>query len=183
MTGRPTELRDPEKRSRFLDAYRLGLPIEQAAQFAGISEAIVYEWIARGENRHPAGRKPTPETRAFVEDMAHARAEQHLLDVTIIESAARGGAEIERRTIRRTSGEVEVVVRRSNPDWRAAAWLLVHRYRSLYADPQRVEVTGAHGGPIQVSAFASESELARRLEAARSQPQHLAANADRRDAR
>jgi hypothetical protein len=165
--ARPTELiRNPDKRARFLDAYRLGLPIEQAAHFADIPPGVVHEWIARGEGRDPRGRGMTPETRAFAEDLARARAEQHTLDVTLIESAARGGAEIERRTIRRPSGEVETVVRRSPPDWRAAAWLLERRYRSLYARPQQVEVTGADGGPVEFRAFADESELARRLEAA-----------------
>lgn len=165
--GRPTDLRNPDKRARFLDAHRLGLPIEQAAAFAGLDHSTVHEWIARGEGRDPRGRGSTPETRAFVEDLARARAEQHTVDVLLIENAARGGAEIERRTIRRANGETEVVVRRSPPDWRAAAWLLERRYRELYARPQQVEVTGAEGGPVQLSGgFANESELARRLESA-----------------
>jgi hypothetical protein len=166
MPGRPTSLRDPKKRERLLDAYRLGLTIEQAAHFADLDPTTVHEWIARGEHRDPRGRPATPETVAFVTDLARARAEQHTLDVMLIESAARGGAEIERRTIRRVNGEVEVVVRKSPPDWRAAAWLLERRYRRLYARPQQVEVTGADGGPLEISAFASESELAARLERA-----------------
>lgn len=166
MPGRPTDLHDQQKRERFLNAHRLGLSIEQAAAFANINPATIHEWIARGEGRDPRGRKTTPETRAFAEDCARARAEQHTLDVMLIEAAARGGAEIERRTTRRANGETEVVVRKSPPDWRAAAWLLERRYRQLYARPQQVEVTGADGGPVQFSAFASESELVARLERA-----------------
>lgn len=46
------------------------------------------------------------------------------------------------------------VVEASRDDWRAATWMLQRRHPDVWGGPERIELTGAGGGPIQVEEVA-----------------------------
>lgn len=77
----PIELTDKRER-RILDATRKGLSRSKAARSAGISPALLYEWLARGR----AGEAPFAE---FVErvKLAEAEGEEVLLDLVQMHAA------------------------------------------------------------------------------------------------
>src|SRR5438128_12005230 len=71
----------PETQETILAFIRAGCFDHVAAEAAGISARTLYDWIARGEGRHPS-RRPTAKLRDFAQAVRRAKAE------------ARAGAEI-----------------------------------------------------------------------------------------
>jgi hypothetical protein len=59
---------------RILSYIRAGVFDYVAAEAAGVSDRTFYDWIARGEGRHPS-RPPTSRLRAFARDVRTAKAE------------------------------------------------------------------------------------------------------------
>jgi hypothetical protein len=102
------------------------------------------------------------------EKVAQARAGAAVEAVLLIRKSAIGGAITEETTreYRDLSGQniKEATVKRSAPDWRAAAWMLEKQHRLDYGkEATQVEVTGADGGPVQIAVDASN--LASRVRA------------------
>lgn len=92
-----------------------------SAEAMGISETTLYDWLAAGSGK-PSKCRATPLHRELSEKVRIARAEAHVAAVTTIRSAISQGS------------------------WQAAlAWIRL-RYPEHYSE--RMEVTGAGGGPI-----------------------------------
>jgi hypothetical protein len=107
-------------RTTILDALRAGNTLTHSAGLAGVSRAVVYQWLTRGKDA-PAGSA----YRQFAEDVEQANAE----------AAAR---------------LVQIVSEAAVDDWRAAMTLLERRFPDEYAKRERHEVAGPQDGPIKV---------------------------------
>lgn len=110
----------PERREIILRAVRSGMPQKHAAALAGVTEATLARWLARGRAAEPGDE----EFVEFYEEMQKARAAFVLANLAHISQAAQAGT------------------------WQAAAWLLERSYPGDFGRT-RVEVTGPGGGPIQ----------------------------------
>lgn len=145
---------DPTVHDTIITAIRAGNFQEQAAQAAGVTPETLSRWIARG--RHEAGRladgkPPKPRAARFLrlyQDVSRARAEAEVGVVAQIRVAAK-------------------------EDWRAGAFLLTHgTSRKRWRKEQRLELTGADGGPVEVAASPRErieerlAAMERKLDAA-----------------
>jgi transcriptional regulator with XRE-family HTH domain len=116
-------------------AIRMGLTYELAAGLAGVSADTLARW-RKGRNGAPAD---------FAERIEGAKARGALTNLLAVNRAARGVVD--------ARGNVVVP-----PDWRAAAWLLEHRYPDQYGRKVREHQHRGSGGPIEIVriAFAAE---------------------------
>lgn len=168
-----------------IEAMRLGDYIESAAQSAGVDKRSVYEWMRVGADlsrrmhratergiRAPKATAHEKRCLEFSHAIAQATEEWHLATIGTLEQMARGGRTIqtttEKRAIDATTG-VETVVERTvrtevlQPSIQAIEWRLRHRFPKRYSE--RLEVTGAEGGPIELSIEERAAGLASQLRA------------------
>lgn len=111
-SGRPSKL-TPETRSNLLEALRRGSHLETACQATGVSYFTIREWVRRGEGRH--SRASTPEYEKFAAEIKQAIADAEIVLVSKVRAAA-------------------------DRDWKAAAWILSHRYSERWSDRHRVSI-------------------------------------------
>ncbi|MFB9880914.1 hypothetical protein ACFFMN_23430 [Planobispora siamensis] len=150
----------PETHKRIIDAVRAGATYEGAAGAAGIPEGTLYRWLREAEQPGAPAWK-----RQFRQDITRARDEVEVrVAAGSVMKAALGGFELERTTIHRPDGTVEEKVRYAPPDGRVGLEILGRRFRDRGWARERVEVTGADGGPIHIQ-HATIAELAERLHA------------------
>lgn len=168
--GRPRILTE-EVEKRLVDATELGVPVAIAAQAAGVSPRAFQVWCARGrdeEEHRDNGGEPRESEELYFElwqKITQARARAASRSVLQIQKVAQGGIVIEETTERDPDGTERTIVKRSAPDWRAAAWYLERQHRQHFGkEPTQVELTGADGGPVQLSG-AQVEDLAGRLTA------------------
>lgn len=119
----------PETVDKITQAIRLGATYQLACDYAGISYETFNQW-----------RKAKP---AFSEALKLAEGEGVLKSLAVIERAANG--------VRGEDGEYVLI-----PSWQAAAWKLERRYPEMYGK-QRLELTGANGGPVVIKGYISVS--------------------------
>ncbi len=103
--GRPSKL-NPERVETICGAIKRGLSQKTAAQLAGISEATLQGWIAKGR------QAPHGQYVEFLKKLEGARGEGEKELVDIIKAAVNANGDA---------------------DWRAAAWLLERRWRDEYS--------------------------------------------------
>ena len=124
----------PELADALADAVRTGVPIETAAQAAGLGPRTIYNWLAIAQNGHRNdGVGVTDETLRllvpFGEQIAAAQAQ---FEAARIQSIARAADQVNPKT--------------GITEWRAGAWLLNNhpRYRQRYRQEHvsKVEQTG-----------------------------------------
>lgn len=141
--GRPTVMTETTV-AVFCSAIQRGLNIRQAAEVAGISEQAVHNWKRRAlEALHGAG---------VIEGVEYDADE---VLAAIPESEHRYCEFWWRFRSAESFGTLELLQKvRSSHDWHAHAWLLKHRHPDQYGD--RIALTGADGGPIEVSAARAE---------------------------
>jgi hypothetical protein len=120
--ARPTKLNSTITH-KIVNLVRAGNYRETAAAAAGISPKTLRNWLHRGAK---AGK-------------ANAAYAQFSADLDVAE------AEAEARDNKKISDAPE-------KDWRAAAWRLARKNPDRWGDKQRLEHTGADGGPIQTQA-------------------------------
>jgi hypothetical protein len=141
--GRPTKL-TPERQERIVTALRAGNYLTIAAEYAGVNRATVFRWLAQ------ADEVGAPKAiRDFRDAVVRARAEAEHRMVDIAGRAAAGGTLVRRTTRTLPDGSVEVDEQWTPPDGRVALDFLGRAFPDRWS--RRTEVTGADGGPVQMT--------------------------------
>ncbi len=122
-----------------------GAFIDEAAGAAGIDDSTLYKWLARGRKAKAEPDEATPDDALYIE----------LVDAT---TRARHSARVQAHATLRANFARGT----DKGDWRAAeAYLKLvdpKRYRN------RVEITGAGGGPVEMDlAFSARQQINERL--------------------
>ena len=108
--GLPTSL-TPEVQSIILACIKKGAYVETAVVYAGINKDTYYEWMKRAEKEQPGQLH-----RDFSDAVEKAKAEAELLDITIVDKAARGG------------------------QWQASAWRLERKFPQKWGRRTEVDI-------------------------------------------
>lgn len=112
--GRKSKL-TTDVQDKIVQALRAGNYFETACEYAGVSPSTAYEWIQRGEGRHPKRRR-TKVYAEFAEAVKKAAANAEVKNVAVIQQA-------------------------TNDSWRAAAWWLQRRFPSRWGRQEnRIDV-------------------------------------------
>lgn len=129
--GRTTKLNE-DVENKLVQLISSGVYMKQACEFVGISEATVYNWMARGsaevlrlegDSKARPLAKETPYVNFFYQ-MKKAENASEVRAVSAWQAEIRDG------------------------DWRAAKEFLARRFPDRWSP--RLEVTGADGAPVQV---------------------------------
>lgn len=148
-----SRLLTPEVEARIIEAVRLGVPAELAAQAGGVSRSVLFLWVKQGaeesDRREEADYTPDQTQQPYV-DLFHkiteARASAAIRNLAHIQKAAAGGYVVEETTEVLPDGREVTHVKKAGPDWRAAAWYLERQHRPHFGkEPVQVEVNGALG--------------------------------------
>ena len=130
--GRPSKI-SKEISDAIVENLRLGNYIEHASAACGINKSTLYLWLERGrkeQEKIDAGLEPNPDEQIFLEfsnAVEKAKAEAVSRNVAIIQKSAHHGT------------------------WQAAAWWLERSHSKKWGRQQKVELSGADGGSINVS--------------------------------
>jgi len=116
-----SKLFTPEVTHALIAFLRAGSFVETAVAAAGISRSTFFVWMKRGEKAHMG------KFRQFYLDVRKAMAD---FEVGAVNSIREAGA---------------------NGSWQASAWLLERKFPDEWGKIERVETTGANGGPIEVA--------------------------------
>ena len=146
--GRPDRL-TPEIQAKVVMYLKRGNYVETAAALAGVSRNAIKEWIRRGNDPHAPKKY-----RDFLGAVDAAIAEAEDRDIGRIDQAAAGW-----REARDDKGNLIMPARA--PNWKAAAWRLERRHPRRWANKERLELTGADGGPIKVDEKALDQKIER----------------------
>lgn len=172
-SGRPSKLTD-EVTQGVKEAILAGAPLHVAAAHARIHVATLHRYQSRGRAALdeadgdwaliPDGDRPFCD---FYDAVEGARREWELGQLAVIQRAARGipatnrdGTqapiiEVETRITYDADGNMtgKIVTERRGvkPDWRAAMTLLERRDPESYGRTTKTEITGAGGGPLEVT--------------------------------
>lgn len=162
--GRPFKL-DADMVKKIATAKQAGLPDNQAAAFCGLHRSTLSGWKARGEE-HVAAGLDTIEA-SLIDAIEKARADFLATSLLRIQAAGKGGATVEEKITRTTAPDgtmTENIVRKvARPEWTADAWLAERSYPDDFGRTvQRVEHTGADGGPVKIDTWAGLAVLAER---------------------
>lgn len=133
---------DDPKVQRLLNALKAGHFVQEACQYAPISEQTYYRWLREGaalDAKAAAGEKLTPDEDAQRElceaiKLAEVSGQNAALDM--IREAISAGT------------------------WQAAAWFLERRNKKW---SNRTEITGPDGGPVQTLTVDDVDQQLRRL--------------------
>lgn len=121
----------PEIRASILEAVASGMGIVTAAGYAGVTDRVVKQWIARGRLAMEVAE--TTDTPIPAEDQPFV---QFALDV-------------EQSRAKAIARNILQVQRHAATDWRAAAWWLERMHPDEFGRSDKLAVTGAGGGPLQ----------------------------------
>jgi hypothetical protein len=145
--------------------------IKTACEHAGIARRTYHQWISDGEQEiadlaTERGIQPTDIALDDVDPASHprahfalatrkARADYLLTRLARIGQAGAGVPEKVTKTVTRRTKEGEVVVETTTTErvtrqWQADAWLIERQFPE-FRTTSRHEVTGADGGPLEVS--------------------------------
>lgn len=159
--GRPTKC-TPEVAEEFRRLMSAGNYFETACDFIGVHKVTAYRWINRAEEALLATvdeegnvhEDQVPEGEqvfvAFRNATCEGAAQAEIRNLAIVQQSARDrtveGAHAEGRAVVNDDGEPVVL-----GDWRAAAWWLEKRKQDTWGErKQKVTLTGAGDGPVQV---------------------------------
>lgn len=145
LGGRPPKLND-DLIKRICNNLMLGMYVETAVVMEGIQKSIFYEWC------NQAHKKPNSIYKRFLDAVQTAQAKAEARDLLNIDKCAMGREwEYERdekgNLIFNSRGNPIPKRLGVAPDWHASAWRLERRAGSKWNKPEKVEQTGADGGP------------------------------------
>ncbi|NEA53614.1 hypothetical protein G3I60_05435 [Streptomyces sp. SID13666] len=161
--------------ARLVNASRMGVAVEVAAEMAGVSRSSFMGWMQHGRvesEAREAGGTPDPDMDAYVElfeKVRQARAAAAVRAVANIRRVADGGivTKVVTRRLRDpiTNQVVEEITEdRTAPDWRADAWYLERQHREHYGKDAIVTfINASDQGPLQNDPDDDASDLAERL--------------------
>lgn len=151
--GRPTKLNEQviAEICRFIEA---GNWFEVSCRLAGINEETGNVWLKLGRTGQQQGKnKPQPIHKQFAEAVQTAVDRREAALAMQIRKSAQGGTKthVATKTVTKPDGTKveERVESLQPPDWRAAAWILERTAPDRWGK-QRLEVTGADGGPVKI---------------------------------
>lgn len=164
--GRYTKL-DESIQQVFVNAIRQGLGYEPAASLAGIALSTFYNWRNRAQaeldrlEKHSRARVKKSERPfiEFLEAVQRAEAVGEQANADILNRAAEGGFEFtetkQTKVLDPATGafvitEEVVTTKTTQPDWRAAAFILERRHPERWVKKQQTELSGPGGKPIQI---------------------------------
>jgi hypothetical protein len=124
-----SKLFTPERTQAIVTFLRSGSFIETAVAASGVSRSTFFVWMKRGEKAHMG------KFRKFYLDVRKAMAD---FEIAAVNSIRRAGEE---------------------SSWQASAWLLERKFPDEWGKIERVESTGANGGPIEVAAMRDPREM------------------------
>lgn len=155
--GRPSMLEiDPTLKSKILAALRIGAPIETAAMLQGINYDTLRSWVVKGR------QNPDSQYGALLKDIERAVAEWEVMDLSVIESHAKGRpAQYAMDVVRDSDGNIvfgkdgepiKEIARDAdgNPivqshaiksDWRASMERLSRRNHKYWGSKSQLQVT------------------------------------------
>ena len=185
--GRPSKC-TPDLVASLAASLRASANVRLACQHVRIDPKTFYNWRDAAADEHRRyteehGTEPDADVDAgtwpylhFLHATSKALADYQLENLALIGQAAAGTTTTRttERTVTKTNGDTERIVETTTTQsraWQAAAWLLERRFPSEYGRPQRVELTGEGGGPVQVEstevlrerALAELAQVAERL--------------------
>ncbi len=140
--GRPSKL-TKKTHARIVELVKAGNFLSTAAMCAGVRAEVAKDWIRDGVL---FAQKVEAGTLRVWEMTAHEVARMKFSEEV---QAAMGEA---------TARDVLLIEKAAVKDWKAAAWVLERRERTLFSP--RVEVTGADGGPVVVRTWADIAKKA-----------------------
>ncbi len=127
--GRTSKL-TPEVQASIVQSVMAGVPQEQAAARAGITERTLYRWIRAGTKARSGV------FCQFCQAIKKAHAERMAASVARIGRAAQGGTVVKRitKTVTTKLGTTTTVTEQlSEPQWTADAWFLERRHGEFFA--------------------------------------------------
>lgn len=143
--GRKRMTLEHPKVERLLHALNAGHFVQEACQYAPISEQTYYRWLREGQALDEQADRGDPVTEA----------EQQIRDLCeAIKKAEVSGQNAALDTIREAIRD---------GTWQAAAWFMERRNKKW---SNRTEITGADGGPVQTVTVEDVDEKIRHLIAA-----------------
>lgn len=175
VMGRPVLL-NPEREKQLVEASRAGVPADIAAQHAGIGRTTFLDWCRRGRDEEAIreeGGAHDPDEQAYYElwqKVVQARATAATRSVLLIQKVA-GGGQVTEETTRRYrdpdngSWVEENTVKRTAPEWRAAAWMLERQHRGHFGKEATLTIDGTGGEPMAAGAGIDADALAKKLTA------------------
>jgi transposase len=111
----------PERQENIIALLRDGVLIKDACEIAGVPLSTFYDWLKKGDE--PAAE---PKFSEFSESITRARAQAKAV-------------------------AVQNITGQGATDWRASAWFLERSFPKDYGKQQKIEHTGADGGPITLA--------------------------------
>jgi hypothetical protein len=146
--ARPDNL-TPEIAKRFVDAMRVGAPIELAAAAAGISMRTYYRWKERGET-NTSGKY-----WQWWQDVKKAAADEELSGLAeIYQASKRQVIGRETKTVTNPDGKtVTTVTETFTPgEWQARSWLMERRHPGRWGRQARIDFDSETSGSAAVDA-------------------------------
>lgn len=128
--GSPRVKLTPEIATAITDAIGKGMYVNRACALAGIGVSTFYEWKQRGT------AEPGSIYADLTEAMEKAEADDQARRLARMETAAEGGAVINRTIITKPDGEEIVTEKLAAPAWQADGWGMERRYRKEYSQPR-----------------------------------------------
>lgn len=154
---RPTKL-TTKTQDKIVQAIRAGNFLSTAAAFAGVSESILYSWLAEGR------KEGAPQNKAeFSDAVTQARADMEVRVVANVMRDIQGGYVRSRRIRVLRDGTEQIEEDIAGPNGALGLKVLTAAFPSRWAGRQQIELTGADGGPVHIETGDREKVLAQRL--------------------
>lgn len=140
--GRPPKL-NSELADRLIGLIRTGMSILRACDAVGISDQTYYNWKEQGELalKNERGKRDNQLYLDFLVATREATVAREDDSLRRIQEAGVGGAVIQRSTITRKNGDVEVIERYTPPSWQADSWYLERVHFIEYGRRDKLDVT------------------------------------------